>query len=82
MKDSAITIIMMLSWIVIYLIVDDYSLCKRLDTIEQKIDDTHYQDSIYWDHIGHCAFIDSDDIEIDKYGRVYSSYVKNPTKTK
>jgi hypothetical protein len=46
------------------------------DSISHEIAERAYTDSLYYDHLSQCSFIDRKSVRVDKYGRLYSHYHK------
>jgi hypothetical protein len=43
---------------------------KDIPFLIESIDKRTYLDSLYWDHLSNCAFINKDNIYIDKWGHL------------
>ena len=82
----------MKSFLIIILLVLSITLqvCYRVDTqkeikeISYHIDSimVHrvYIDSLYWDHLENCAFVNREEIKVGHQGYLYSTYHRNNIK--
>lgn len=46
----------------------------KLDSLEQRLDDRSYLDSLYWDHLTKCSFIDKYNVKVGHNGYLRTTY--------
>lgn len=53
---------------------------QKLEEIQQSIEQRNHLDSLYWNHLENCAFINREEVKVGYQGYLYSTYHRNNIK--